>query len=164
MKRLALLLLAGLAACSQSEATSAKPAVSATTGNVVQDRFRIYESQIDHGGTLTALFNALDRRDLIVFAVIDHAAGAQSAGMSLEPSTLVIFGSPKSGTPLIQIEPLLGIELPMRALVYDRDGTTFLAVTGMSFLKREYALGDNTAIADQAASALDSIAKESTRL
>ena len=59
-----------------------------------------------------------------MFARIDHAAGAHKADVDLEPNVLLIFGNPSVGTPLMAADPRVGIELPLRMLIWqDRDGT-----------------------------------------
>ena len=64
----------------------------------------------------------------MVFARIDHAAGAASVGMALRPTELLIFGNPKGGTPLMQDRQTAGIDLPVKALAWeDADGKTWLS-------------------------------------
>lgn len=74
-----------------------------------------------------ALQEALERRGVEVFAVVDHAAGARSAGLELADEVVVIFGNPAVGTPIMQAEPRAGIDLPLRMLIWDDDGTTRIA-------------------------------------
>ena len=70
------------------------------------------------------LRDALDAHGLQLFARIDHAAGARKAGVQLQPDVLLIFGNPRVGTPLMQADPRVGIELPLRMLIWqDPDGT-----------------------------------------
>jgi uncharacterized protein (DUF302 family) len=71
--------------------------------------------------TMNALVEAIERRGLTVFARIDHAAGAHDAGLPLEDEQLILFGNPRSGTPLMQDDRRIGLELPLRILVW-RDG------------------------------------------
>ena len=69
------------------------------------------------------LLAALAERNMTVFARIDHAAGAASAGLTLRPTEVVIFGNPKGGTALMQDRQTAGIDLPLKALVWqDADG------------------------------------------
>ena len=96
--------------------------------------------------------------------MIDHAAGAAAVDMTLSPSTLIIFGSPRGGTPLMQADPLMGAELPLRALVFDRDGQTVLAMTGMDFLARNYNLENRTSVIKAVSELINSIANEATSL
>ncbi len=81
-------------------------------------------SAYDFAATLAGLRDALSRRGLTVFAEIDHAAGAREAGMELPDETVIVFGNPRAGTPLMRDDPRVGIELPLRMLVGDSgDGT-----------------------------------------
>ena len=83
-----------------------------------------------HGVAETAdrLVALLTERGLRVFARIDFAADAKAAGLSLPPEQLVIFGNPKSGTPLLAAAPTVGLDLPLKALIWeDADGGSWLA-------------------------------------
>ena len=78
--------------------------------------------------TLDGLVAALTEAGVQIFARIDHAANAGDAGLELRPTTLVIFGSGKAGTPLMQASQTLGLDLPLRALVYeDAEGKAWIA-------------------------------------
>jgi uncharacterized protein (DUF302 family) len=72
-------------------------------------------------GILTALISA---NGLKLFAVIDQAAEARQVGLTLRETTLVIFGSPKSGTPVMAAAPLSALDLPLKALIWDDEGRT----------------------------------------
>src|SRR5262249_29869003 len=69
--------------------------------------------------TAAILKAALEARGLAIFAEIDHAAGAAEADMPLRPTTLVIFGNPKGGTPLMQADQRSGIDLPLKLLIWE---------------------------------------------
>lgn len=73
--------------------------------------------------TVDKLVAAVEGAGAKVFARIDHAAGAESAGMELQPATALIFGNPKMGTPAMQASITMGLDLPMRVLTY-REGDT----------------------------------------
>ncbi len=74
-------------------------------------------------------------RGLRIFAVIDHAAGAKKAGMKLRPMVLVVFGNPKIGTPLLQVSPTMGLELPIRVLVWqDKQGRVWIGHSPASLM------------------------------
>ena len=78
--------------------------------------------------TLERLSAALERNGVEIFARIDHAANAAAAGLSLRPTTVLVFGAAKAGTPLMAARQTLGLDLPLRALVYeDADGETRVA-------------------------------------
>jgi len=101
---------------------------------------------------------------LTVFARIDHAAGAAEVGLALRPTELLIFGNAKGGTPLMQSVQTIGIDLPLKALVWqDASGNTWLSYNDSRWLAKRHGLGDER---DQAlnamAAALDAIAKAAT--
>ena len=74
--------------------------------------------------TTRRLVAAIERRSLTVFARIDHAGAARAAGLELPDEEVVIFGNPRAGTPLMQSDPRVGIELPLRLLIWvDAEGT-----------------------------------------
>ena len=148
-----------LAAACGGEAETRTDAPSAARV-VVSDRYVVRKSARGFEATLAALYEALDRRDLTVFAVIDHAAAAEGAGASLPPTTVVIFGDPEAGTPLMAAAPVMGAELPLRALIYERDGEAFVAMTGMANLARTYQLRDRMDVVDAVERTLAEIAGE----
>jgi len=77
----------------------------------------------DFPTTLARLTAAIEAKGAAIMARIDHAAGAVAAGLNLRPTTVLIFGNPKSGTPLMQRAQRAGIDLPLRALVWqEADG------------------------------------------
>ncbi len=75
----------------------------------------------DVATTMDALQAAVEGAGATVFARVDHAGGAMKAEMELAPSQVLIFGNPKLGTPAMQDDPLAGLFLPLKVLVY-RDG------------------------------------------
>jgi uncharacterized protein (DUF302 family) len=103
-------------------------------------------------------------RGMTVFAHIDHAAGAAAAGLPLRPTDLLIFGAAKAGTPLMQATQAIGIDLPLKALVWqDETGATFLAYNDPAYLTRRHGLGENAKPAVEAMSgALNAIATKAT--
>jgi uncharacterized protein (DUF302 family) len=103
-------------------------------------------------------------RGMTVFAHIDHAAGAAAVGLPLRPTELLIFGSAKTGTPLIRSVQSLGIDLPLKALVWqDVSGTSWLSYNDPAFIARRHGLdgADNTTVNAMAA-ALKAIASKAT--
>ncbi len=69
--------------------------------------------------TMTRFEDAAKQRGLTVFARIDHAAGAVKAGKTLRPTEVIIFGNPQGGTPLMECAQSAGIDLPLKALVWE---------------------------------------------
>jgi uncharacterized protein (DUF302 family) len=68
--------------------------------------------------TMNRLEAGVKAKGMAIFARIDHAAGAAEVGMSLRPTELLVFGSPKRGTPLMQSAQTIGIDLPLKVLVW----------------------------------------------
>jgi uncharacterized protein (DUF302 family) len=86
--------------------------------------------------TLQRLESAFATRGLQVFARVDHSGEAEKAGMKMRPTKLLIFGSPKAGTPLMVAAPTLAIDLPFKALVWeDETGTVWLTYNSPEYLR-----------------------------
>jgi uncharacterized protein (DUF302 family) len=68
--------------------------------------------------TMDRLSAAVTNHGMTVIARVDHAGAAAKAGMDLRPTELLIFGNPRAGTPLMQAAQTIGIDLPLRALVW----------------------------------------------
>lgn len=86
-------------------------------------------------------------RGMTVFAHVDHAAGATAVGLPLRPTDLLIFGAAKGGTPLMQAKQTLGIDLPLKALVWqDEAGTTYLSYNDPAYLAQRHKLGAGPAV------------------
>ena len=98
-----------------------------------------------------------------VFARINHAALAAEAGLDLRPTELILFGNPRGGTPLMQANQTMGIDLPLKALVWqDASGKTWLSYNAPEWLAKRHELtGADPAIATMAA-ALSAIAASAT--
>src|SRR5260370_23678595 len=101
---------------------------------------------------------------MTVFARIDHAAGAAAVGLSLRPTELLIFGNAKSGTPLMQSMQTIGIDLPLKALVWqDASGSTWLSYNDPSWLAKRHGLGHEVdATVGAIAAVLDAMARTAT--
>ena len=89
--------------------------------------------------TMKRLEEAVVARGIAIFGHIDHAAAAAKVGLELRPTEVLIFGNPTAGTPLMQAAQTMGIDLPLRALVWqDDDGKTWLAYNDPSWLARRH--------------------------
>lgn len=105
--------------------------------------------------SMDCLAAALQSKGLTVFARIDHAAGARRAGMRLRPSQLLIFGNPKVGTPLMQAEPLAGLDLPLKVLAWeDHEGKVWLSYQAPADLAARHGITGRQAVIDKMAGAL----------
>src|SRR6202162_4342292 len=92
------------------------------------DGLTISASNYSPKETMDRLTAAVTDRGMTVLARVDHAAAAGKAGMELRPTEVLIFGNPKAGTPLMQVAQTMGIDLPLKALVWqDDNGKTWLA-------------------------------------
>jgi uncharacterized protein (DUF302 family) len=78
----------------------------------------VTRSGSDYAVTVERLVEGIERRGLTVFARFDHAAAARESGMELADEQVVVFGDPRAGTPLMQSDPRIGLELPLRILVW----------------------------------------------
>ncbi len=96
-------------------------------------------SDFDPKETMDRLISAITRRGAAVLARIDHAAAASAVGLALRPTEVVIFGNPRAGTPLMQAAQTMGIDLPLRALVWrDEAGRTWLGYNDPAWLARRH--------------------------
>ena len=114
--------------------------------------------------TMNRLEAEVKTKGMTVFARIDHAAGAAGIGMSLRPTELLIFGSPKGGTPLMQSAQTIGIDLPLKALVWqDASGNTWLSYNDPGWLAKRHGLGNEAqATVNALIAGLGALAKAAT--
>jgi uncharacterized protein (DUF302 family) len=120
----------------------------------------------EHGvaATLDKLEKVLKKNGIRVFARVDHAAGAERAGMSLPATQLLIFGNPQLGTPLMQSARSVAIDLPMKALAYaDAAGTVHLAYNDPAYLAERHGITDRDAVIEKMTAALDKLSDAATR-
>jgi uncharacterized protein (DUF302 family) len=103
-------------------------------------------------------------KGMTVFAHIDHAAGAAAAGLSLRPTDLLIFGNAKGGTPLMQQVQTIGIDLPLKALVWqDETGVTQLSYNDPAWIVQRHGLDDTAkATVNAMSQALRAISSKAT--
>jgi len=100
------------------------------------------------GDTMNRLEAEVKARGMTVFARFDHAAGATDAGLSLRPTEVLIFGNAKGGTPLMQSVQTIGIDLPLKALVWqDTSGATWLSYNDPVWLAQRHGLAGETSTA-----------------
>jgi uncharacterized protein (DUF302 family) len=114
--------------------------------------------------TMNRLEAEVRAKGMTVFARIDHAAGAIAVGLSLRPTEVLIFGNAKAGTPLMQSVQTIGIDLPLKALVWqDGSGDTWLSYNDPAWLAQHHGLGGETEAAiGTMTAALDAVAKAAT--
>src|SRR6202795_501190 len=89
--------------------------------------------------TLARLQAILSEKGLMVFALVDHSGEAEKAGLTMRPTQLLIFGSPKGGTPLMVATPRLAIDLPLKALAWqDEQGKVWLSYNSPEYLQQRH--------------------------
>jgi uncharacterized protein (DUF302 family) len=104
--------------------------------------------------TVERLMSFVTSHGLVLFARIDHAAGAAQVGLPLRPTELVIFGHAKGGTPLMADRQTAGIDLPLKVLAWeDADGKVWLTCNDAAWLARRHGLGPASAEAVKAIAA-----------
>jgi uncharacterized protein (DUF302 family) len=95
--------------------------------------------------TVARLVGALESRGIKLFAVIDHSGEAEAVGLELRDTKVVIFGSPRAGTPVMVAVPEAALDLPLKVLVWADGVETKLSYTGPAELAARYGLGDELA-------------------
>ena len=94
--------------------------------------------------TVERLESLLQKQGLKVFGRIDHSGEAEKAGLKMRPTQLIIFGSPKAGTPLMIAAPTLAIDLPLKALIWeDNSGKVWLSYNSADYLKQRHNIPDD---------------------
>ena len=94
--------------------------------------------------TLQRLESILAARGLQIFALIDHSGEAQKVGMQMRPTKLLIFGSPKGGTPLMLASSSIAIDLPLKALITeDEKGKTWVTYNSPEFLQQRHSVPED---------------------
>jgi uncharacterized protein (DUF302 family) len=98
-----------------------------------------------------------------IFARIDHAAGAAAAGLELRPTELIIFGNARGGTPLMQSVQTVGIDLPLKALVWeDASGTTWLSYNEPNWIAHRHGVANAEPVVSKMSAALSAMSRKAT--
>jgi uncharacterized protein (DUF302 family) len=95
-------------------------------------------SRFAYQATLSMLKERIAAGGNTIFAEIDQAAAAKEAGLHLRPTTLIVFGNPKGGTPLMDAFPLVALELPLKLLVWEGSDGVEIAYAPMSEIAARY--------------------------
>jgi len=121
-------------------------------------------SRRDPKETMDRLAAAVTARGAAVVARIDHAFAAAAVGLALPPTEVLVFGNPRAGTPLMQAAQTIGIDLPLKALVWrDASGATFVGYNDPRWLARRHGVdAGNEAILAAMADFLAAVADEAT--
>jgi len=122
--------------------------------------------QSQHSVTLTAdrLVGLLESKGMTVFNRIDHAAAAQTVGIELRPTTLVIFGNPKVGSPLMQCSQTTAIDLPQKMLIWqDEKQQVWISYNDPAYLKNRHQITGCDEVLKKVTGALNNFAIGATR-
>lgn len=105
------------------------------------------KSQFSVDETVKRIETSLKEKNIQVFALFDHGQNAKDSGLELLPNKVIVFGSPKAGTLLMQQNPEVSIELPLKISVWqDNDGNVWTAFISMKSIAERYDLGDTPII------------------
>jgi len=111
-----------------------------------------------------AFLAILGRKGATVFSVVEHAKGAEKVGLEIKPATLVIFGNPKLGTPLMQESATIGIDLPMKALFLEGDdGKTRVLYTDIKKVAARHNIDPGVPAVEKVATVLEGLTTAATQ-
>ena len=98
-------------------------------------------SQASVDQTVEALTKTLTTKNITLFALVDHSGEAAKIGMTMPPTKLLIFGSPRAGTPIMLAAPTAALDLPLKILVHeDNDGKVWITYNAPSYLQHRHAI------------------------
>ena len=118
-----------------------------------------FESPLTFEETVVALQKELNSRGITIFATIDHKKAAEAVGESMPPATVLIVGNPKVGTALMQENPRLAIELPLKILIYEDGKKVNIRYEKIAAIAEKYHLKQNFATAEKIDSAMQQLIK-----
>ena len=115
--------------------------MSTLTSNATSNTAGITSQSSPYGAdeTLQRLEQVIRSRGLTLFAQFDHSGEAGKVGLAMQPSRVLVFGSPKAGTPLMVASPLIALDLPLKILVWQDDrGQVWVSYNQPAFLSQRY--------------------------
>ena len=113
--------------------------------------------------TIDRLETEIRGQGMTIFARINHATGAAEAGLELRPTELIIFGNARGGTPLMQSVQTIGIDLPLKALVWeDPSGTTWLSYNEPNWIAQRHGVANAEPVVGKMSAALSAISRKAT--
>lgn len=133
-----------------------KPAAETKAEAVKNDI--LVESNNSFEATIMRIKDDLAARKIRLFHVIDQAKAARDSSLTLRPTKILIFGNPKAGTPLMVKNPKISIDLPLKILVYEEKGKTFIYYKDFVAIAKDYGL-ENDPITANIVRLLDAISK-----
>lgn len=135
---------------------AAQPIISCT--DVIKP-YADFESPLTFEETVAALQKTLNSKNITVFATIDHQAAAKAVGENMQPATVLIVGNPKVGTALMQENPRLAIELPLKILIYKEEKIVRIRYEKISAIAEKYHIKQNFTTAEKIDAAMQQLIK-----
>jgi uncharacterized protein (DUF302 family) len=136
---------------------AAPPAMAQNAGTSLE-RLYVREAKVGVKQAADAMATAIESRGLKLIARLDHGASAKSVGLDLRPSELILFVDPKIGTPLMQANPEIGIELPLKVLIWqDAGGKVWVGHVPPATLKERFSLSGRDAAFKAMAETMDAL-------
>lgn len=120
------------------------------------------DSPHGHAETMRRLHEAIEARGITIFATIDHAGAAREAGLELADEQVLVFGNPKAGTLLMQDDPAVGIELPLKILCWDSHDGVRAGYNDPTELASRYDVGAHAATLEAMSHLLAELVTEAT--
>lgn len=125
---------------------------------------KIKPSDYSVAETLDRFEMIIKKKGITVFARIDHAQGAQKAGLSLAPTQVIIFGNPKLGTPLMNSQQTAAIDLPLKAIAWqDEQGKVWLAYNLPEYIANRHGIKDQDAVVKKMTGAVNKFSDFATK-
>ena len=135
---------------------AAQPIISCT--DVIKP-YADFQSPLAFEETVVALQKTLNSKGITVFATIEHHKAAEAVGESMSPATVLIVGNPKVGTALMQENPLLAIELPLKILIYEEGKTVNIRYEKVAAIAEKYHIKQNFSTAERIDAAMQQLIK-----
>lgn len=135
---------------------AAQPIISCT--DVIKP-YADFESPLTFEETVAALQKTLNSKGITVFATIEHHKAAEAVGENMQPATVLIVGNPKVGTALMQENPRLAIELPLKILIYKEEKIVRIRYEKISAIAEKYHIKQNFATAEKIDAAMRQLIK-----
>lgn len=157
-----------LSACGDRTPDAADPP-AVQTGEVAKevagfDGIAVIAAQGEVPQVADRLASSIKAKGLTLFTIIDHQENARAAGLTMRPATVLIFGSPKVGTPVMAAAPTAALDLPQRMLVFqDVDGATKIAYNDPKVFARQHGVTGRDEAIDAMTRALSGLADEAAR-
>ena len=118
-----------------------------------------FESPLAFEETVAALQKTLNSKGITIFATIEHHKAAEAVGENMQPATVLIVGNPKVGTALMQENPRLAIELPLKILIYKEEKIVRIRYEKISAIAEKYHIQQNFATAEKIDAAMRQLIK-----